>query len=329
MYMSDSTGRDIRLGTMVLAGLTLLVSTLYIIGRNQNWFGAHFSLRARFVNVNGLMKGNNVRFSGLQAGTVSNIRLLNDTTIEVVLLVDENMKPFINKNALAAIGTEGLIGNKVVNIVPMPARAEVVADGDLLGAQQAVSTEQLLTTLDRSNRNIAGITEGLKVTVDRINASAGLWNLLGDRTIAGNVRASLEHIRRASSETEQMTAGLRDLVADVRGGKGSMGRLIADTAFAVQLSAAVDKIREAGDRLGAAGRQADSLAVSARGLVQDSLLQARLQASMENIRRGTDAFSQDMEALKHNFLFRGYFKKQEKAAQRAQKKAEATRQQIP
>jgi phospholipid/cholesterol/gamma-HCH transport system substrate-binding protein len=307
-----------RLGLMVLAGLALLVSTLYVIGKNENLFGSHFSLRARFRNINGLMKGNNIRFAGIQAGTVRDIRVLNDTSIEVDMLIDKGLQPYIYKNALAAIGTEGLIGNKIVNLIPVVERAPQAEDGDLLPVQKAVSTDDMLATLDKTNRNIAEITDGLKVTVARVNGSVALWSLLNDRGLAQDVHASLARIRDASAEADRMMAGLRGLVDDVRAGRGTAGRLLVDTGFAVELSSAVEKRRQAGERLGAAGQQAEALATSAKDLVEDSLLQSRLQASMENIRKGTAAFNEDMEALKHNFLLRGYFRRQEKAEKKRQ-----------
>jgi phospholipid/cholesterol/gamma-HCH transport system substrate-binding protein len=323
--MSESPGRNMRLGLMVLAGLALLVTTLYVIGKNENLFGSHFSLRARFRNISGLMKGNNIRFAGIQAGTVRDIRVLNDTSIEVEMSIDKGLQPYIHKNALAAIGTEGLIGNRVVNLIPVAERAAAAEDGDLLPVQKAVSTDDMLVTLDRTNRNLADITDGLKITISKVNGSAALWGLLNDGKMAGNVRMSLARIRDASVQTDEMMAGLRMLVDSIRAGRGSAGRLLVDTGFAAELDAAVGKIRQAGERLGAAGQQAEALAVSAKGLVQDSLLQSRLQASMENIRLGTAAFNQDMEALKHNFLLRGYFRKQEKAEKkrRAQEAADS------
>lgn len=321
--MSDSPGRNIRLGTMVLAGIALLITTLYIIGKNEDMFGSHFSLRAQFRNINGLMIGNNIRFAGIQAGTVRQIRVLNDTTIEVELLLDTKLQPYIHKNALAAVGTEGLIGNKIVNIIPMPERSPVVDAGDLLAAQRAVNTDDMLLTLDRTNRNIAEITDGLKLTVSRINSSSALWDLLNDKRISADVRRSLANLRSATEQAQNMTADLHNITRDIRNGKGSVGRLLVDTAFAGQLDSAVARIRHAGEQLGAASQKAGDLASSARSLVQDTALQSRLHASMENICKGTAAFSEDMEALKHNFLLRGYFRRQEKDAQKQQKKANA------
>jgi phospholipid/cholesterol/gamma-HCH transport system substrate-binding protein len=315
--MTSPTFNNLKLGLLVLAGIFLLVSTLYIIGKNENYFGSHFQLRARFSNADGLVVGDNIRFSGLQAGTVRTIRVIDDTTIEAVLLIDKAMRPFIYKNALAAIGTEGLIGNKVVNLLPAAHPASLAEDDDLLGVQRQVNTDNMLRTLDKTNENIAVITEGLKSTVQRVNESAGLWNLLNDRRMATNFSLSMEHVRRSSEEAEATLQDLRALVSAVKQGQGSAGALLADTQFVHNLNEAVTHIRLAGDKIAAAGDQAGTLASSANGLIRDTSFVRNLNSSLDNIRQGTAAFHEDMEALKHNFLLRGYFRRQEKAAQKA------------
>lgn len=314
--MEGTINKNIKLGALVLAALLLMISTLYIIGRNENIFGSHFRLTARFRNAEGLIAGDNVRFAGLQAGTVQQVRPLDDTTIEAVMLIDDGMKPFIHRNALASIGTEGLIGNKVINIVPVNERAPLVQEGDRLPAQSTVSTEALFQTLDKAAGNIASITEGLKSTVARINSSSALWSILGDRRLGRDVRVSLDNIRQASSNATAITTQLRQMAEDINNGKGSVGRLLKDTAFAESLAAAVAKIGAAGDQLTQAGNHISDLAGNASAIVSDSALSANLAASLENIRKGTAAFNENMEAMKHNFLFKGYFKKQEKEAQK-------------
>jgi len=322
--MATLNFNNLKLGLLVLAGLFVLVATLYIIGKNENYFGSHFELRARFVNADGLINGDNVRFSGLQAGTVRSIRVIDDTTIETVLLIDNSMRPYIHKNAQASIGTEGLIGNKVVNILPGAGPASLATDGDLLPTRSKVNTYDMLRTLDRTNENLARITEGIKVTVQRINESAGLWNLLSDRRMAANVSSSMEHVRRSSEEAEATLRDLHALVSAVKQGQGSAGALLTDTQFIHNLDEAVARIRVAGDRISAAGDQAGTLAASANKLITDTGFVRNLNRSLENIRAGTAAFHEDMEALKHNFLLRGYFRRQEKAAQKAAQKAKAT-----
>lgn len=93
--MANQGENNIKLGVFILAGLLVLMLSFYMIGKNHNMFGSDFKLKVHFTNLNGLMEGNNVLFSGIQAGTVTNIELLNDTTIEVTLMIDNNVRAYI------------------------------------------------------------------------------------------------------------------------------------------------------------------------------------------------------------------------------------------
>jgi phospholipid/cholesterol/gamma-HCH transport system substrate-binding protein len=296
-----------------------------MIGRDQNLFNANITLRARFSNAVGLVPGNNIRYAGIQVGTVKKVKLLNDTIVEVMMLVDKKYKPHIHKNALVNIGTEGLIGNKIVNIIPGKGIAPEVDDGDLLGAKKSVSTDDILETLSISNRNIAVISENLKVTVEKINGSTALWELLNDASLPRNIRASAENIRLATDKANLFVADLHAVIGDVKQGKGSLGQILKDTALASELGAALEKIKEV-------GLQADLLAADLRSLtkdidanvnsgkgpvsmlLKDSTSANKISSSLRHIEQGTAAFNENMEALKHNFLFRGYFRKKAKEA---------------
>jgi len=317
--MANQGTNNIKLGVFVLAGLFALILSFYLIGKNHNLFGSNFRIRARFSNLSGLTEGNNVLFSGIQAGTVKTIDMINDTTIEVTLLIDNKIKSYIHRNAVAAIGTEGLMGNKIVNIVPGKEPSPVVAEGELLAAQKIVSTDEMLQTLSRTNNNVAVISEGLKETVLKINHSA-VMDLLNDKRIGTSLRSSLSHVDQAAANAARITEGMNNLVGDIKSGKGAAGALLTDTAFAGNLQGAILKIRNASDN-------ADRLILQLNNLVQnlnqgdgslsvilrDSAFARNLKNTMDNLQKGTDGFNQNMEALKHNFLFRGYFKNQEKA----------------
>lgn len=321
--MATTQHNNIKLGTLVLAGLLLFIGTLYIIGKNENYFGSNFELKARFTDVNGLMTGNNIRFAGIQAGTVKRITLLNDTAIEVTLLLDNALRPFIRNNALASIGSEGLMGNKIINIQPIPGRATLVQPGDRLPVEKVIGTDEMLATLAKTNNNIEDISEDLKGTIRRINSSTTLWTILNDGSLARNLRSSLASISQASENANALTADLHTIIADTRSGKGAVGALLRDTALSSGLTQAVENIRSAGARtdqlvasLNATIQDLHNNISDGQGavhtLLKDPSLAANLNASMENIRLGTAAFNQDMEALKHNFLLRGFFRKQEK-----------------
>ncbi len=321
--MAQKTVNNIKLGAFVIAGMLFLVLLLYMIGKNRNLFGATYTLKARFDNVHGLVAGNNVRFSGIQAGTVKKIRILNDTTIEVSMLIDKKMLNVIRKDATVSIGTDGLVGNKVVNIFPSRQPSPLAEEGDILFSRKAVDTEEMMEILYHTNKDVAVIAGELKKTVQQVNNSSALWTLLNDQSIPGNLRLSIARIRDAAGRADKITEDIHQLITDVKNGKGTLGAVLADSALAIRLDEAIRKI-------GSVGEEADSLAATisilvksieqdihngkgvANALLRDTAITGKLQVSLDNIQKGTESFNQNMEALKHNFLLRGYFRKLEK-----------------
>jgi phospholipid/cholesterol/gamma-HCH transport system substrate-binding protein len=332
--MRKKAGNNIKLGVFVLAGLFFLILLLYMIGRNRNLFGSTFLVKARFENVQGLVPGNNVRYAGIEIGTVKKVNILNDTLIEVVMVVEDKAKQFIRSNAVANIGSDGLMGNKVINISPSGPDAPFIREGDIIVSRKTLDTDEILRTLGKTNNDVAVIADNLKTTVIRINNSSALWKLLNDSTIPSNLKASAENVRYTTARAAEMANDLNAIINDVKEGKGSLGTILKDTAIAANLNEAIAKIKLVGDH-------ADELATSisavvadvqrdvnegkgpANALLKDSAIVLKLNNSLDNIQKGTDAFSQNMEALKHNFLFRRYFRKLERQKKNDNKKVVA------
>src|SRR3979409_1583590 len=127
---------NIKLGVFVMCGLAILVITLYLVGENKNNWGSGILVKIYFSDLNGLVEGDNVLYAGMTAGSVKKVQILNDTTIEVTLLVNNKTGHFIHLNSIATIGSEGLMGNKVVNITPGKGNADLIKDGDHLTTAQ-------------------------------------------------------------------------------------------------------------------------------------------------------------------------------------------------
>jgi phospholipid/cholesterol/gamma-HCH transport system substrate-binding protein len=327
--MAKKITNNIKTGIFALAGLLFLVILLYLIGKNRSLFGATYTLKARFDNVQGLVAGNNVRFAGIEAGTVKKIQILSDTVIEITMTIDKKMLEVIHENAIVSIGTEGLVGNKVVNIMPAKQPAALATEGDLLTTKKGVSTDEMLETLQKTNNDIAAIATELKATVQRINNSSALWALMNDMSIPGNLKQSMANIHAATSRAAGTVDQLYTIVADVKNGKGNAGILLRDSSIAENMNEAMVKLKTVGER-------ADSLTIelnkmvagihqdinSTKGtvnvLLKDTLMAQKLNQALDNIQKGTDGFNQNMEALKHNFLFRSYFRKLEKQKKKQQ-----------
>jgi len=329
--MASKTINNTRLGIFVSAGLLILVVSLYTVGKNHSMFGKSFQLRAQFRNINGLMAGNNVRYSGIQAGTVSAIEMIDDTTIEVTMLIDKKMKSFIRTSAWASVGSEGLMGNKVINISPGRLRSPEIADGALLNTKKTGDTDDMLEKLSASNDNLVVISENLKTALIKLNNSDALWTILDDTGLAHNIKESLANVRVASTRISEFSAAINSMAKDIEQGKGVAGVLLQDQKAATDMQNTITHISEITAEAGKLVSNTDSMVRQIRHninddqgvahtILNDTSATRKLHVSLSNIQNGTAAFNENMEALKHNFLTKGYFRKKAKKDKRTGKK---------
>ncbi|HEY5749817.1 MAG TPA: MlaD family protein [Chryseolinea sp.] len=319
-----------KVGLLVLGGLAFLVLMLYMIGKNRNLLGSTITITAVVSNVNGLVTGNNVRFKGMDVGTVKSISLTNDTAIHVVMTIDAKMKSYIKQNAVASIGTDGLMGNKLVNINSVPGSAPVVEEGSIIQSRRPVETDEMLRTLNTTNTNIEKISRNLYEITTKLNTSENLWTLLSDTAITRDLKMAVKDFRRAGTNTAELTATTKQLALKLERGNGLANRLFTDTTLSNQLAASLQQIQMASNKT--ADMMKDLKTVvdhvgdgegTAGLLLNDTVFRKSLMNSALNLEQGMGRFNQNMEALKTNFLFRKYFKKLEKEQAEAAKQANA------
>jgi len=184
--MKKTKKETFNLGLFVIIGLVIFITAIYFIGDQKNMFDKTFTISANFNNVNGLMQGNNVRYSGINVGTVKNIAIRNDSTINVELIINEKMVRHIKKNAIATIGSDGLVGNMIVNIIPGEGSAEPISQGDVIKTYTKIGTGEMLNTLNTTNENAALLTSKLLDIVNDITKGKGTLGMLINDTIAIN-----------------------------------------------------------------------------------------------------------------------------------------------
>lgn len=318
--MEKSVTKNIRLGLFVVIGAAFLIYGLYMIGSKRNLFGSTMRINAMFHNVNGLMAGNNVRFAGIDVGTVESVRIVNDSSIKVVMVIEKKVEKYIKKDALASIGTDGLMGNKIVEINAGSDNAGSVKVNDTIRSVIPIETDEMLRTLNRTNDNIARITDNLKMITNKINSPNTLWSLLMDTVIADNVKAAIVNIKVTGKNTAEITGDLSAIVKAAKEGKGSMGALLTDTSLSGQVHQSIVSIRLMSERAAIVTGDLEKIVGktdSGKGtlgqLLMDTTFIPNLNKSMDNIRKGSQGVNDLIPALKHSFLLRHYFKKQEKA----------------
>ncbi|MBF7091514.1 MCE family protein [Flavobacterium sp. ALJ2] len=222
--MNKESGFKWKLGMFVTIGLILFMLTIYFIGKQQNLFGSTFRITSTFKTVSGLQVGNNVRFSGINIGTVEDIQLINDSSVVVKLIIKDEVRQFIKTDARASIGSEGLMGDKVLTISPGNNSNRIIANDGKIASIDAIEMDDIMKSVKKSVDNAGIISEEL---------------------------AEFTH--------------------NMNNGDGALSKLLTDPKLANTLT-----------------------------------------KTITNLENGTQGFSQNMEAAKSNFLFRGYFKKKEK-----------------
>jgi phospholipid/cholesterol/gamma-HCH transport system substrate-binding protein len=324
--MNKNKLNNVQLGFFVMAGTLFLIIALYMIGNNRNLFDRTIDISATFYNVNGLMEGNSVRFSGIDVGTVKSVEIASDTSVKVTMVIHRNVQKYIKKTSVASVGTDGLMGNRLVNITTGSGFSPAVEEGDVLVAYKAVETDAMIRILNKTNLNLADITDDLKKITQKLNNSKGLWKILGDTTVAENLRESIRGIRMTSDNAARFTRNLNMLLTDLQQDKGIVNFLLKDTASSRQLRTSLADIQAASEKARtAAGDLSVMTGKMKRGegaagvLMSDTVFANDLKKSMRNVRTSTEKLDVNMEAMRHNFLFKGYFKDLEKEQKKAKK----------
>src|SRR4030042_7024292 len=136
----------VRLGLFIAGGLALFVIAIFIIGKQENLFDPVFKLTTTFYNVSGLQVGSNIRFSGIEVGTVDNIKIINDSTVWVDMLIKKKVQQFIKKDCEAGIGSAGIIGDRVLIITQGSNDAPIVKDGLQIASKEPVETDAIIAS---------------------------------------------------------------------------------------------------------------------------------------------------------------------------------------
>jgi len=138
----------IRLGLFVAGGLAIFVLAIFIIGKQKNLFNPVFKLTTTFYNVSGLQVGNNIRFSGINVGTVDNIAIINDSTVRVDMLIRKEVHKFIKSDCQVTIGSEGIIGDRLLVITQGSTEAPLAKEGQKLVSTEPVETDAIMASLE-------------------------------------------------------------------------------------------------------------------------------------------------------------------------------------
>ncbi len=194
----------IRLGLFVAGGITLFMLAIFIIGKQKNLFNPVFKLTSTFYNVSGLQVGNNVRFSGINVGTVDNITIINDSTVNVEMLIKKDVKRFIKSDCRATIGSEGLIGDRLIVISQGGSNAHLAVEGQQLASSEPIETDAIMASLEVTAGNAEIISQQLAEIMIKVNSGNGtLGRLIQDSSIAENFNQTIRNLMNSSKGLDE------------------------------------------------------------------------------------------------------------------------------
>jgi phospholipid/cholesterol/gamma-HCH transport system substrate-binding protein len=203
----------IKVGLFVVGGALLFIAAIFIIGKQKNLFDPVFKLSAKFNNVSGLQVGNNVRFSGINVGTIDKITIVNDSTVSVDMLIKKSVKKFIKADAEAGIGSEGIIGDKLLVISQGNELAGEVQVGQILVSNEPVEMDAIVESFQTTALNAELISRDLASIMASLNNGKGtLGRLLKDTTIAKNLGQTMDNLESSSRSLDQNMNAVKESV---------------------------------------------------------------------------------------------------------------------
>jgi phospholipid/cholesterol/gamma-HCH transport system substrate-binding protein len=283
----------LRVGVFVILGVAALVAAIFLVGNQEGLFHPTFHVSAYFKSVEGVRSGSAIRLAGVDIGVVDQVEVsARDNTVCLDLKMNASARSFLKKDSYATIRPEGLVGSYYVDVTVGSREGEPIQDGDVLQSKEALRLSAVMDDAEDILGNIRRSSEELTKTLQAINEGKGT---LGKLVVSDDVYRHLEHmssqadrgvtrglyqvdtlcssLHEVARRADTLVTSVNAVVAGLHQGRGTMGALLADRT------------------------------------VYDSLLQAvrNTVRATEAARVGAGRFAEDMEAMKHNWLLKGYF----------------------
>jgi phospholipid/cholesterol/gamma-HCH transport system substrate-binding protein len=293
-------------GAFVIGGLLLFAAGVFLIGDRRMLFTDTFTIHAEFAQIASLEPGAKVRVSGMDAGEVEEIDVPAGPTgrFRVRMRVRQDLHPLIRTDSVASIQNDGLVGNKFVQIQTGTEAAPQVADAGRIQSREPFDIADLMAMMSDTLVTVNAMLVDVKGRVDE--ALVAISSTAGDAQVLMNDLG--DELRTIMASSRKVSADLSVLVANVRGGRGTVGKLMTDEA----LYSSVKSMAADAEKVMATVREASQDARTAIADLRGSAgpvkgLSTDIQQTLHSARDAMSDLADATEALKRNFLFRGFF----------------------
>lgn len=287
----------VRLGLFVMFGILLFIIAVFIIGKQKNLFNPIFKITTTFYNVSGLKIGNNIRFSGVNVGTVDNIKIINDSTVLVDMLIRQEIKKYIKTDSKVAIGSEGLIGDKMLIITQGGTNSPLISKNQQLKSVEPIEIDAIIASVKATAENTEIITEQLALVMMKVNSGKGtLGRLIHDSDIAQDIKRTIGNFESSSQKLDETMKFTKSNLSEI-----------------------MESFKVTADNIQVSSKQFEEIMVGINNgdgtvgkLLSDTVTSGSIDQTIFNLQRSSKSLDENLEALKHNIFFRGYFRKKAK-----------------
>ena len=305
-----------------------MITALYFIGNRQDLFKKTFRISAVFKNVNGLILGTNVRYSGINVGTVKNIVMVNDTTIWVDMIIEDKILKHLKKNAVATIGSDGLVGSMIINIVPTKGITMPLNPGDTIRSYSKISTNDMMSTLNTTNENAAILTADLVKITTAINEGEGtLGMLIRDAEMATSLKQTIVNLRSTSLSASKTFKELNNIITSINYDESMAAVLLSDSISGDKIKSIIANLERSSSEINSVINNVNAVVLDVKNgkgalnyMINDTIFVKNIDETVSNLKESSVRLNENLEALKHNFLTRGYFRKLERQQRKEEKK---------
>lgn len=291
-----------RLGLFVFIGTVFLIIAIFLIGNKDSLFESTFRVKAVFPTVEGLREGATVRLSGINVGSVSDIAIAGDSlgSVVVEMRIETSVKDFIRIDSKAAVETEGLVGDKIIVLSVGSPNNPIVEDGGYIKAKPPINVTKMIEEGQVTLSYVKNITKDFSEIVSKINQGEGtIGKIINDDKL---YKSSVEITETANRSLTSITSRLDEISKIVVDATGEFHQIVTGLDSVVnKVDYIIEDVKQGRGVLGALvskrGDYADSVNAIVNNLVQTT----------QQVKVGASRFAENMEALKHNWLFKNYF----------------------
>ncbi|NMM47328.1 MlaD family protein [Marinigracilibium pacificum] len=307
----------IKLGLFVFLAVTLLILGMYFVGARKNLFSSNIEIQACFKNVAGIQKGSAVQFVGINVGAVEKVKIIDDSTVCLVMSLNNEQAQFITKDAVAQIGSEGLMGNKMVSITPGSTGASRIEDGDELSSKEPVNVEDIMASVMQNSKNLEKFTGDLaKISQNLIKGRGLAGRLLTDTISEGRIESVISELELTVANLHNVSADANDISTQITEGKGMLGKLVYDKSMAEDVEQLMDSLNNASAKLNLTLQQLTEFTEKMNNgkgtlslLVNDSTMAYNLDTTIINAKQRVIELEHTIDVVNESWLLNLFNKK--------------------